>query len=82
VDYSLTEHAQDALVRRQIPLEWLERVLNAPEATEADPMDPELEHRLAQITEFGGRVLRVIVNCQTTPARVVTAFFDRRRALP
>ena len=82
MDYILTEHAQDALVRRQIPLEWLERVLNAPEATETDPMDPELEHRLAQITEFGGRVLRVIVNCKTTPPRVVTAFFDRRRTLP
>jgi hypothetical protein len=82
VDYILTEHAQDALVRRQIPLEWLERVLNAPEATEADPMDPELGHRLARITEFGGRVLRVIVNCRTTPPRVVTAFFDRRGTIP
>ena len=81
MDYTLTEHAQDALVRRQIPLEWLERVLNAPEATEADPIDPELEHRLAQIAEFGGRVLRVIVNCRTTPPRVVTVFFDRRRTL-
>ena len=80
--YILTEHAQDALVRRQIPLEWLERVLNAPEATEADPMDPELEHRLARITGFGGRVLRVIVNCRTTPPRVVTAFFDRRGTIP
>lgn len=82
MDYILTEHAQDALVRRQIPLEWLERVLNAPEATEADPMDPELEHRLARITEFGGRALRVIVNCTTTPPRVVTAFFDRRGTIP
>lgn len=78
MDYILTEHARDALARRQIPLEWLERVLNAPEATEADPIDPELEHRLARIPEFGGRVLRVIVNFETTPLRVVTAFFDRR----
>jgi hypothetical protein len=82
VEYILTEHAQQALVRRQIPLEWLERVLNAPEATEADPLDPELEHRLARISELEHRVLRVIVNHRTTPPRVVTAFFDRRRTLP
>ena len=82
MDYILTEHAQDALVRRQIRLEWLERVLSAPEVTEMDPLDPELEHRLAHIAEHGGRVLRVIVNGETAPPRVVTAFFDRRRTLP
>ena len=82
MDYILTEHAQDALVRRQISLDWVERVLGTPEATEADPLDPQLEHRLARITEVGGRVLRVIVNHEATPPRVVTAFFDRRRKLP
>jgi len=82
VDYILTEHAQQALARRQIPLEWLERVLNAPEATEADPLGPDLEHRLGRISELGDRVLRVIVNRKKTPLRVVTAFFDRRRTLP
>jgi len=82
VDYILTEHAQQALARRQIRVEWLERVLSAPEAIETDSLDPELEHRLARISELGDRVLRVIVNYKTTPPRVVTAFFDRRRTLP
>ncbi|MCL5799664.1 MAG: DUF4258 domain-containing protein [Gammaproteobacteria bacterium] len=82
MEYVLTEHARDALEKRRIQTAWLERVLNAPEVTEADPVDPDLEHRLACIGEFGGRVLRVIVNTNRTPPHVVTAFFDRRRTLP
>ena len=51
MDYLLTEHARDALEKRRIALAWVERALDAPEATEADPMDPDLEHRLARIPE-------------------------------
>jgi hypothetical protein len=82
MEYALTEHARDALQKRQIPLPWLERALRAPEATEADPLNPDLEHRLARIPEFGNRLLRVIVNGKKTPPLVVTAFFDRRRTIP
>lgn len=49
--YVLTEHARDALEKRQIALAWIERAVNAPEATEADPVDPDLEHRLVRIPE-------------------------------
>jgi uncharacterized DUF497 family protein len=82
MEYVLTEHARDALEKRQIALAWMERALNTPEATEADPMDSELEHRIARIAEFGNRVLRVIVNGKRTPPHVVTVFFDRRRTIP
>jgi hypothetical protein len=82
MDYVLTEHAQDALQKRQIALAWMERALSTPEVTEADRADPDLEHRLARIPEFGNRVLRVIVNGKKTPPIVVTAFFDRRRTIP
>jgi hypothetical protein len=78
LDYVLTDHARDALDRRQIPVAWLEQSLTMPEAAKADPVDPDLEHRLPRIPEFGNRVLRVIV----TPPHVVTVFFDRRRAIP
>lgn len=81
MDYVLTEHAQDALEKRRIPLAWMERAFNAPEVTEADPVDPDLEHRLARIPEWGNRVLRVVVNRKVTPPRIVTAFFDRRRTI-
>ena len=42
-------------------------------------MDPNLEHRLAPVAEFGNLVLRVVVNGTVNPPRVVTAYFDRRR---
>jgi hypothetical protein len=82
MSYELTEHARDALEKRHISLAWVESAFNAPEATEADPVNPDLEHRLARIPEWGNRVLRVRVNGKTTPPRIVTAFFDRRRTIP
>ncbi len=80
MDYHLTEHARDALERRRIQVAWLERTVSEPEWTEPDKIDTNLEHRLARIQEFGGRVLRVIVNTHAEPPRVVTAYFDRRRS--
>ena len=79
MDYYLTNHANDALVKRKIPLVWLERTLFAPEWTEKDRIDNELEHRLARIPEFGGRVLRIIVNPTVKPLRIISVYFDRRR---
>ncbi len=82
MDYVLTEHARDAMEKRQIRVAWMEHVLTQPEVTQADRVDPDLEHRLARIPEFGNRVLRVIINSKRMPPLVVTAFFDRRRTIP
>ncbi|MCW5942889.1 MAG: DUF4258 domain-containing protein [Fimbriimonadaceae bacterium] len=82
MDYELTQHARDALEKREIDVVWMERTVARPEWTESDPVDSDLEHRLAAIPEFGDRVLRVIVNRKASPLRVVTAYFDRRRNKP
>lgn len=82
MDYVLTEHARDVLEKRRIPLAWVERALTAPEVTEVDPVDSDLEHRLARIPELGNRILRVIVDEKARPPRIVTVFFDRRRTIP
>ncbi len=81
--YTLTEHARDAMEKRGIAVEWLERTLTTPQWREPDKVDGALEHRLAVIPEFGNRVLRVIVNASADPERVVTMYFDRvaRRAM-
>nr|MBI3612650.1 DUF4258 domain-containing protein [Nitrospirota bacterium] len=76
--YDLTAHAARVLKEREIPLEWVARILKRPERTETDRVDPEVRHVLARIPEHGGRVLRVIYNGTTTPWRIVTAYFDRK----
>ncbi len=78
MDYHLTQHAIDALAKPQIPLAWMEQVLATPDWVEPDAVDSNLEHRLGRISDFQDRVLRVIVNPQVTPLRVVTVYFDRR----
>lgn len=78
MDYILTQHARDALAKRKIDVEWLERTLARPQIIEQDKTDPALEHRLASIPEHGDRVLRIIVNKFESPIRVVTLFFDRK----
>jgi hypothetical protein len=77
MQYVLTIHAADALGKRKIQREWLERALNTPGRTVPDPVDPALEHRLAIIPEHDNRVLRVLVNTHVNPVRVVTVYFDR-----
>ena len=76
--HTLTAHARDAMQRRGIQADWLERALLRPQRREPDALDADLEHRLLAIPEFGNRVLHVIVNVGAHPERVVTAFFDRR----
>jgi len=75
--YELTRHAEKMMLERELTVEWLERGLESPENVEVDMKDPALEHRLVRIPEFGSRVLRVIINKETTPQRVVTVYFDR-----
>jgi hypothetical protein len=76
--FELTRHAKNALLKRGISMEWLERTLKSPGRTEPDATDPNLEHRVAVIPEHGDRVLRVIIIPHATPVRVVTLYFDRK----
>ena len=75
--YALTAHAATVLAAREIPLEWVARVLAQPRKIEPDRQDPALRHALARIPERGGRVMRVVYNDTTRPWRIVTAYFDR-----
>lgn len=57
MNYLFPAHAREVLARQQIPPAWVELVLTSPEITEDDPLDPDLEHRLARIAKFDNRVL-------------------------
>lgn len=78
MNYELSQHAQDALTERAISLDWLERVLNTPEKTEPDQTDAQAVHHLGRIVEHGNRVMRVVINQQVNPVRVITVYFDRK----
>ncbi|MEW6236416.1 MAG: DUF4258 domain-containing protein [Candidatus Omnitrophota bacterium] len=76
--YTLTKHAEKVLKEREIPLEYVERALNDPEWIEPDRDDPELEHRLRRMPEYGNRALRVVLNRNAEPANIVTVYYDRK----
>jgi uncharacterized DUF497 family protein len=77
MNYVLTPHAQHVLAERKIPFEWVERALSQPTLILPSITDPVVESRFAVIPEYGGRVLRVVVNKETSPERVVSVYFDR-----
>ena len=70
------EHFKNMLKERSIQQEWVDRVLHEPQKMEDH--EDGTRHFLNQIEEHGDRWLRVVVNIQGEPNRVVTAFFDRR----
>ena len=67
-----TQHARDVLSKRKIPTKWIDRTVDNPDLTRFDKVDPELKHHLKVIPEFGNRVLRVIVNTNVNPPRLIT----------
>jgi hypothetical protein len=77
MNYQLTQHARTVVAERNIPVEWMERALRSPALTEPSATDPTLESRFVRIPEHGDRVLRVVVNKQAVPERVVSVYFDR-----
>ncbi len=75
--FDTTKHAAAVIAARGIKQEWVDFVLASPALSHPDAADADLEHRLAVIPEYGGRVLRVIVKRDTAPTMVITAYFDR-----
>lgn len=71
-----SRHAEDMLRERNIPKEWAYRAVQSPDQHEVGADGNT--HYLKAIPERANRVLRVVVNRQVSPLRVVTVFFDRR----
>ncbi len=75
-DIEFSIHARDMLQERAIPEEWVMRTVNDPDDREI--MADNTTHYIKAIPEFGGRSLRVVMNLEVFPNRVITVFFDRR----
>jgi hypothetical protein len=72
----LSHHAEQQIDERGIHLAWVEATVTAPEWTEKDPIVGRTR-LFRPIPEFGGRVLRVVVETTGAGDEVVTAYFDR-----
>ena len=77
IGLQFTRHAVQVMAEREIAVEWVERAVSGPTLRASDPNDPEVERFLRPISERDGRVLRVVVNTNAVPWRVVSVFFDR-----
>ena len=75
-DIELSAHARDMLAERKILEEWMWRTIKSPDRRETRP--DNTVHYTQAIEENEGRILRVIVNTEVEPNRVITLFFDRR----
>jgi len=75
IDYEFSEHAFDMLKERNIREAWVKLTMDAPEKQERHG---GMVHYIGAIGEYGGRYLRVVVNSDVKPQRIVTLFFDRR----
>ncbi len=64
------------LEEREIPEKWIFDTLNFPDRIEY--CDAITVHYIKTLLEFGNRYLRVVVNPETKPKKIVTFFFDRR----
>jgi hypothetical protein len=75
-EVEISQHAQRMLEEREIPEEWMWRAIHDPDRVSIENDDNM--HYVKAIAEYGGRYLRVIVNPNIQPNRIVTLFFDRR----
>jgi hypothetical protein len=73
----ISSHAQDMLRERDIPEEWVWQTVNSADQSEFHVEDGNWHYTKA-IREKDNRILRVVVNQNASPYRVVTIFFDRR----
>jgi hypothetical protein len=71
-----TIHAREAVEKRVLNSEWIERAIATPDFTHPDP-DPTLTRSFKAIVEAAGRILRVVHRPEGNDILVVTVHFDR-----
>ncbi len=76
IDFEFSEHAENMRKERDVLLSWVRLTLEDP--VETEQKDDGTVHYIRPIEECGGKHLRVVVNPDAIPWRIVTLFFDRR----
>jgi hypothetical protein len=75
-EFEFSEHACVMLKERNIQEAWVKSAMENPDKKESK--DDGTVHYIRAIEQYEGRYLRVVVNPDAKPQRVVTVFFDRR----
>ena len=75
-EYEFSEHAYDMLKERNIQERWVRLTIENPEKREFK--DDGTVHYIKAIEEYGGRSLRVVMNPDANPQKIITLFFDHR----
>jgi hypothetical protein len=76
--FSLTKHAEDQLRERRLSPLWVEETLQHAERIEPLADSQGNTHYLRRIEAVENRWLRVVVNPNASPKKIVTLFLDRR----
>jgi len=71
-----SRHFNQMLEERNIRRDWVDQALADPDKVEE--ISDGTRHFIKQISEYGNRWLKVVINVRANPNRAVTAFFDRR----
>lgn len=75
-DFIFSEHAHDMLIERKVNHDWVDLAINDPDIKEKH--GDSTIHYIKCIKEYNNRYLRVVVNHNVKPMRIVTLYFDRR----
>jgi hypothetical protein len=79
-------HALEAMAKRDLEPEWIVETIARPDWTEPDTVHPGRLRSYKAISDFGGRILRVVHWSDGTDIVVLTVYPDRdalkRRMLP
>jgi len=76
IDYEFSEHAYEMMREQNIREDWVKLTIEDPERKEQ--MDDGTVPYIKAIDQHEGRFLRVVVNPDISPQRIVMVFFDRR----
>ncbi len=76
--FELTHHAHHQMRERKIPVSWVELTLLNAERVVANADSYGNTHYLMRIEVAENRWLRVVVNPNVSPQKIVTLFLDRR----
>lgn len=70
-------HAEEAMTRRGIEKEWVERTVLYPDWQEIDPSHPDRTRSFCAIEELDGKILRVVHWAEGSDIVILTVFPDR-----